>query len=90
MVIGGIITFDEFEEYITNRLPDGRFEAWWAENCTMASFYARAFWEYKNKEMTGLKEEKEGLLKLTRLIDEHPEDYDGPCECQSCMAGDEI
>lgn len=29
--------------------------------------------------------EIEGLLKLTELIDEHPEDYDGPCFCKECQ-----
>jgi chromosome segregation ATPase len=31
------------------------------------------------------------LLNLSRNIDEHPEDYDGPCECRLCLtyaAGD--
>lgn len=26
------------------------------------------------------------LLKLTRLLDEHPEGWDGPCECATCMS----
>jgi hypothetical protein len=23
---------------------------------------------------------------LTRLLDEHPEDWDGPCECRTCLS----
>lgn len=26
------------------------------------------------------------LLAITRTLDEHPDDYDGPCECASCMS----
>ena len=26
------------------------------------------------------------ILKLTRTLDEHPDDYDGPCECRSCLS----
>lgn len=29
--------------------------------------------------------ERAQLLQLTRVMDEHPEGYDGPCECQTCM-----
>lgn len=25
-------------------------------------------------------------LSLTRLLDEHPEEWDGPCECQLCLS----
>ncbi len=28
----------------------------------------------------------ECLLEKTRAIDEHPEDYNGPCLCQMCMS----
>lgn len=26
------------------------------------------------------------LVELTRLLDEHPEGYDGPCECKLCLS----
>lgn len=26
------------------------------------------------------------LIQLTRLLDEHPEDWNGPCECPTCMS----
>lgn len=26
------------------------------------------------------------LLKRTELVDEHPEDYDGPCFCRLCLS----
>lgn len=32
-----------------------------------------------------LKQNKE-LLAMTRKLDEHPEGYDGPCECKLCMS----
>jgi hypothetical protein len=28
--------------------------------------------------------ERDQLLEMTRSLDEHPEDYDGPCACQLC------
>lgn len=28
------------------------------------------------------------LLGITRALDEHPDDYDGPCECQTCLSYD--
>ena len=28
----------------------------------------------------------EELLKKTEEVDEHPEDYDGPCWCQLCCS----
>ncbi|NKE69859.1 hypothetical protein [Candidatus Manganitrophus noduliformans] len=31
-----------------------------------------------------------GCLDVTRLLEEHPEGWDGPCECQLCLSyGDE-
>lgn len=33
-----------------------------------------------------LKEENDGLLKLTELLDEHPENYEGPCWCKLCQS----
>lgn len=26
-----------------------------------------------------------GCLEVTRLLEEHPEEWDGPCECQGCL-----
>ena len=28
----------------------------------------------------------DNFLKMTRSLDEHPEDYDGPCECETCQS----
>lgn len=33
-----------------------------------------------------LKKENTGLLKLTELLDEHPEAYEGPCLCKLCIS----
>lgn len=30
--------------------------------------------------------ERDQLLRLTRLLDEHPAGYDGPCECKLCCS----
>lgn len=38
------------------------------------------------KRYSELEAENEGLLKLTELLDEHPDDYDGPCYCKMCMS----
>ena len=32
------------------------------------------------------KAERDMLLDMTRSLDEHPEDYEGPCECQLCLS----
>jgi len=39
--------------------------------------------ETENEELI---EEKEELLQLTEMLDEHPEGYDGPCFCKLCMS----
>lgn len=31
-------------------------------------------------------ESEEAAVKLTRKLDEHPEDWDGPCECATCLS----
>ncbi len=31
-----------------------------------------------------IREERDQLLGLTELLDEHPDGYDGPCLCRSC------
>lgn len=28
------------------------------------------------------------LLEITRALEEHPDGYDGPCECQTCISYD--
>ena len=30
--------------------------------------------------------QEEGSLALSRLLDEHPEGWDGPCECGTCLS----
>jgi hypothetical protein len=30
--------------------------------------------------------ERNQLLALTKTMECHPEDYDGPCECQTCVS----
>ncbi len=42
--------------------------------------------EQLKEQKRGLEEENAGLLKLTELLDEHPEGYDGPCLCKLCMS----
>ena len=39
----------------------------------------------KMRVMTGLADEYEKRLALTRLLDEHPEGYEGDCECTTCL-----
>lgn len=29
---------------------------------------------------------EDSITKLTRTFDEHPDDYDGPCECPTCLS----
>lgn len=36
-------------------------------------------------EMTGLEASHELMLELTRLLDEHPDGWEGACECSDCM-----
>lgn len=42
----------------------------------------------KNQDKLTEKEESERdfLFKMTREVDEHPEDWDNPCECQLCCS----
>ena len=44
--------------------------------------------ENKNlkKSIENLNKNIEWLITLTRDVDEHPEDYDGPCECHLCQS----
>lgn len=37
-------------------------------------------------ETARLRAERDKLLTLTRMLDEHPDEYDGPCECKTCMS----
>jgi hypothetical protein len=32
------------------------------------------------------KKERQALLEMTRLLDEHPEGYEGPCLCNLCRS----
>lgn len=36
-------------------------------------------------EMLGLTAAQELTLELTRMLDEHPEGWEGPCECNGCL-----
>jgi hypothetical protein len=38
------------------------------------------------KELTRLRDENAQLLSLSMNLDEHPDDYDGPCLCKSCQS----
>jgi hypothetical protein len=40
----------------------------------------------KDKELAQLRDENEQLLSLSMNLDEHPDDYDGPCLCKSCQS----
>ena len=31
-------------------------------------------------------QERDMLLEMTKMLDEHPEGYDGPCLCKMCMS----
>lgn len=35
--------------------------------------------------LLGLGEARELTLELTRMLDEHPEGWEGPCECPGCI-----
>lgn len=37
------------------------------------------------QERLGLANKDELLLSLTMMLDEHPEKWDGPCLCKSCL-----
>lgn len=39
-----------------------------------------------NVVIEALRVERTGCLSLTRTLHEHPDDYDGPCECRTCMS----
>lgn len=60
---------------------------WWLQKIEDAIAYMRITEDEVRAlkaENERLKEENAGLLRLTWLIDEHPEDYNGPCECGLC------
>lgn len=42
--------------------------------------------EKLQRENAELNSQNEQLLTLSRQLDEHPDDYDGPCECKSCQS----
>ena len=31
-------------------------------------------------------QDHDALLGMTRMLDEHPEGYEGPCECETCQS----
>ena len=37
------------------------------------------------REQLGLHKQEDLLLELTSMLDEHPEKWDGPCICLSCL-----
>lgn len=37
-------------------------------------------------EIKRLKKENDDFLKMTELLEEHPEGYEGPCYCKLCMS----
>lgn len=37
-------------------------------------------------EYNKLSDERDGLLELSRGLDEHPDEYDGPCMCKTCLS----
>ena len=42
-----------------------------------------AIWEIR--EQLGLHKQEDLLLELTSMLDEHPEKWEGPCICLSCL-----
>ena len=71
----------------------------WCEKCGMCNWLERVDCIEKRtdlekenqtqaQEIERLKGEREGLIQLSQGLSEHPEDYDGPCECYECrLAG---
>lgn len=43
-------------------------------------------YEEQKKEIERLQADNDQLLQLTRGLDEHPNDYDGPCLCKLCVS----
>jgi hypothetical protein len=39
-----------------------------------------------NRRVAELEAENKALLELSMNLDEHPDDYDGPCMCKSCQS----
>ena len=42
--------------------------------------------EKLQKEQEDWKQERDQLLEVTALLDEHPGGYDGPCGCKLCQS----
>ncbi len=40
----------------------------------------------QERQLAEIKAERDALLKLTESLDEHPDDYDGPCWCKTCQS----
>lgn len=38
------------------------------------------------KEHCWIAKERDMLLEMTRSLECHPENYNGPCDCQTCMS----
>ncbi len=47
--------------------------------------FARAMLDVMT-ELQPWKQERDALLDMTKLLDEHPEGYDGPCMCKLCLS----
>ena len=53
---------------------------------TMADVLKEHIEQCPDHPMSALKKEHGQLLAMTRRLDEHPEGYDGPCECKLCAS----
>jgi hypothetical protein len=51
-------------------------------SCTSRS----ACWVAEHPDKCRWKNERDQLLEMTRMLDEHPEGYDGPCACKLCCS----
>lgn len=36
--------------------------------------------------MVTIEDQRNALFGMTAALDEHPENYDGPCQCRLCMS----
>jgi hypothetical protein len=58
-------------------------------DCGRAMVWARNVWMCPQCVLWRLRNAEEAwkrLLELTRMLDEHPDGYDGPCECKLCCS----
>lgn len=56
----------------------------WQKIHSMARDINLAIWQIR--EQLGLYAKENLLDELTSMLDEHPEEWDGPCLCKSCMS----